>query len=70
MSAGGGADVPWHRVVNVEGRISAAERRPSSDLQRALLEAEGVVFDECGRIDLAVFRWEPRPDLTDRATRD
>jgi hypothetical protein len=27
-------------------------------VQRELLEAEGVVFDEDGRIDLAVYQWE------------
>ncbi len=50
-------DVPWQRVVNAQGRISAA-RRVESGVQRELLEAEGVVFDKDGRIDLDVYRWE------------
>lgn len=46
-------DVPWHRVVNAEGELSA-ERRGScpAGLQRALLEAEGVAFDDRGRVRL------------------
>ncbi len=49
-----GSGVPWHRVVNAQGGISVAAR----ELQQALLEAEGVAFDERGRIDLGVFGWE------------
>ena len=49
-----GSGVPWHRVVNAQGGISIAAR----EHQRALLEAEGVLFDERGRIDLDEFGWE------------
>ena len=48
-------DVPWWRVVNAQGKISA---RPSAPHQRELLEAEGVIFDERERIDLKIFLWE------------
>ncbi len=50
--------VPWHRVVGASGHISVrstdgeVERR-----QRALLEAEGVVFDARGRVPLGRYRW-------------
>ncbi len=50
-------DVPWQRVVNARGRISGA-RRVELGVQRELIEAEGVVFDEDGRIDLGVYQWE------------
>ena len=52
--------VPWHRVVNAQGRIS--ERGPSVivALQRSRLEAEGIVFAAGGRIDLARFGWRSR----------
>jgi len=50
-----GSDVPWHRVINSQGRISL---RAGADLQRKMLEAEGVVFDELGRVDLKRFAWE------------
>jgi methylated-DNA-protein-cysteine methyltransferase related protein len=48
-----GTDVPWHRVVNAKGHISLADDRA----QRALLEREGVCFDDSGRIDLTRYRW-------------
>jgi methylated-DNA-protein-cysteine methyltransferase related protein len=46
--------VPWHRIVNAKGEISLRENAPT---QRRLLEAEGVVFDARGRIDLGRFSW-------------
>ena len=50
--------VPWHRVVNAQGRISP---RPSGcqDYQRILLEEEGVVFDGAGKISLQRYQWRP-----------
>jgi len=52
-------DVPWQRVVNARGEISARSDPGSEPLQRVMLEDEGVVFDERGRISLARFRWDP-----------
>lgn len=54
--------LPWHRVVNAQGRISS---RPGlgPNLQRTLLEEEGIVFDKLGRLDLETFSWEPDPGL-------
>lgn len=49
-------DVPWHRVVNSRGEVSPRSSGDSHELQRMLLEAEGVTFDAHGRIDLARFR--------------
>ncbi len=45
--------VPWHRVVNAQGRVSLKD----DGLQQARLEAEGVVFDATGRIDMKVYGW-------------
>lgn len=47
-----GTKLPWHRVINAAGRISITD--PSR--QRALLESEGVVFEN-GRVNLKRFRW-------------
>lgn len=51
--------VPWQRVVNQEGKVSA---RGIGDLpgdrQRALLEQEGLRFDAQGRLDLRRVRWQ------------
>lgn len=52
--------LPWHRVVNAKGEISYSPARQKADqLQRVLLEEEGVVFNERGRIDLKHYRWQP-----------
>ena len=48
--------VPWHRVLNYRG-CSSLEGQ-AADLQRALLEAEGVPFDDSGRVDMARFAWD------------
>lgn len=48
-------NVPWQRVINSEGKISG---RPGADLQRQLLEAEGVTFDARQRVNLEIFGWE------------
>lgn len=55
-----GTRVPWHRVVNAQGRVSPRATRGADSLQRALLEREGVRFDASGRIELARFGWRPR----------
>lgn len=54
-----GSEVPWQRVINREGRISLRAYPQAEHLQRALLEAEGVVFDQEGRIALEKYRWRP-----------
>ncbi len=51
-----GSDVPWHRVVNSRGAISIS--RHYADRQRAMLEEEGVTFDEAGCTDLQRYGWE------------
>jgi methylated-DNA-protein-cysteine methyltransferase-like protein len=53
-----GSRVPWHRVVNAAGEISARSTDDSMEnVQRIRLEREGVVFDAQGRIRLAMYRW-------------
>jgi methylated-DNA-protein-cysteine methyltransferase-like protein len=54
----GGTDVPWHRVINAQGRISTSCREHDASLQRVMLEEEGVTFDDGGYIDLERYRWE------------
>ena len=52
------SEVPWHRVINAQGRISLKARHPQeTDRQRRLLEREGIIFDAEERIDLRVFGW-------------
>lgn len=52
-------DVPWHRVINAGGTISSRSEPGYEDYQRILLEEEGVVFDNGGRVSLARFQWQP-----------
>ena len=51
-------DVPWQRVVNASGGCST-DRLPDhpKGLQRAMLEAEGIVFRSNGTLDLEHYRW-------------
>lgn len=54
------SDVPWHRVINARGEVSRRTGGSAGErIQRLLLEAEGVVFDTRGRVDLERFRWDP-----------
>jgi len=61
LSACGGA-LPWQRVVNARGRISPRGDGNGEEIQRQLLESEGVRFDEGGRIPLARYRWRPNDE--------
>lgn len=51
--------VPWHRVLNARGEISLRTEPGFEDLQRVLLEREGVRFDANGRVALARVQWPP-----------
>ena len=50
-------DVPAHRVVNHQGYLSGAQSFETYDLQRRLLEAEGVEVSSDQRVDLKKFGW-------------
>jgi methylated-DNA-protein-cysteine methyltransferase related protein len=54
-----GSEVPWWRVINARGEISLRGRGAAADLQRAMLEREGVVFSAEGVVDLRRYRWWP-----------
>ena len=52
--------VPWHRMVNAQGRISMSPGREGSDwMQIALLRAEGIPVDAGGRLPLRRYLWNP-----------
>src|SRR5262245_49503146 len=54
-----GNSVPWHRVINAQGRISTRVGSDGDLIQRALLERERVSFDKTGRVNLELFQWRP-----------
>jgi methylated-DNA-protein-cysteine methyltransferase-like protein len=53
-----GSAVPWHRVINARGEISRRSNDDSHELQRHLLEAEGVMFDAHGRVPIEKYRFK------------
>jgi methylated-DNA-protein-cysteine methyltransferase-like protein len=57
-SMSGKHDLPWHRVVNSRGKISLPRGR-GYELQRALLESEGVIFSLSHTIDFISCLWQP-----------
>jgi methylated-DNA-protein-cysteine methyltransferase-like protein len=55
-----GSTVPWQRVVNARGEVSARRDFDGAPRQRLRLEEEGIRFDAAGRLDLERCRWRPR----------
>ena len=53
-------DIPWQRVINAQGRISTDCGEHSPNLQRFLLENEGVQFNIKDLIDLDRYLWRPQ----------
>jgi methylated-DNA-protein-cysteine methyltransferase-like protein len=54
-----GRNIPWHRVLNAQGRCSTAGLTSPPDLQQRLLEGEGIVFNDKGICDLEKYLWSP-----------
>ena len=52
-------EVPWQRVINHRGGISARGDVERPALQYELLAEEGVAFGADGTCDMARYRWEP-----------
>lgn len=50
--------IPWFRVINSQGKISMPEGSRGYREQRKRLKAEGVTFNESGRISSKAFWWE------------
>jgi methylated-DNA-protein-cysteine methyltransferase related protein len=51
-------EVPWQRVINHSGRITIARAGLNPEVQRRLLEEEGVEFDQAGYVDMRRFGWQ------------
>lgn len=54
-----GNDIPWHRVINAQGKISLKGRGDIADLQKHLLEKEGVIFDINDKINMETYQYLP-----------
>ena len=47
--------IPCHRVVNRKGEVAPSFAFGGDEVQRQLLESEGIVFESNGRIDLEKY---------------
>nr|NJM04421.1 MGMT family protein [Desulfobacula sp.] len=50
-------ELPWHRVINSRGGISLGPSQ-GRELQKALLESEGIEFSANGGLDLKIYLWQ------------
>lgn len=57
-------DVPAQRVINSKGELTGSWAFGGRDQMRRLLEAEGIVFNEGGHVDLKRYGWDPSRDLS------
>ncbi|MCI0515430.1 MGMT family protein [candidate division KSB1 bacterium] len=53
-----GSPVPWHRVINAQGKISTTTITELPDWQKILLEQEGIRVPNDGRIDLSQYQYQ------------
>lgn len=54
--------IPCHRVVFKDGRMATGFAFGGPDEQRGMLAAEGIAFDEEGRVLMEEFQWDGRPE--------
>lgn len=54
--------IPCHRVVFKDGRMATGFAFGGPDEQRKMLAAEGVAFDEEGRVLMDAFQWDGHPE--------
>jgi methylated-DNA-protein-cysteine methyltransferase-like protein len=57
-------NVPAHRVINAKGELTGSWAFGQRGRMRALLEAEGIVFDEHGRVNMKRYGWDPSRDMS------
>ncbi|MDD2822652.1 MAG: methylated-DNA--[protein]-cysteine S-methyltransferase [Candidatus Daviesbacteria bacterium] len=50
-------DLPWHRVINREGYISIKRLEYPKELQKALLQQEGIEVSEGFIVNLKKYGW-------------
>lgn len=57
-----GKAIPWHRVINSQGKISFPAGSAQAEEQRRRLEIEGVRFDDKGKVDFERVGWQGPDD--------
>jgi len=59
-----GGEVPWWRVLNNKGYISIrGNATADKELQKKLLEAEGIEVSENFELDMKKYRYSPDPKI-------
>jgi len=53
--------LPWHRIVNAQGKIAIPKGSRGYERQIALLRAEGIKISN-GQLDMDRYRWDPTLD--------
>ena len=64
-----GKNIPAHRIVNTKGQLSGAWHFGSSDLQKELLESEGIELykaDNLWCLDIEKYIWKPDVNATEQ----
>jgi len=61
-------NLPWHRIINSRGMISL-KKGQGFELQKALLEAEGILVEDNGSINLKKYLWDGKSQKLDRNRR-
>ncbi len=52
-------EIPWQRVINAKGGISPRGKPGAVEIQRILLEEEGIEFALDGTVNLRTYLWQP-----------
>lgn len=47
-------NLPWHRIINSQGKISITDERYAA-IQRKLLISEGIEVSEDGYVDISIY---------------
>lgn len=59
-------NLPWHRVINSQGKISFIKGSKNYNSQRSLLKKEGVVFNDYQKVDFKIYQWKKKPRVVKR----
>ena len=55
-------EIPCHRVVMKDGSLSSAFAFGGINMQKAMLENEGVAVGEDFKVDMQKYRWDAREE--------
>ncbi|HLY30990.1 MAG TPA: MGMT family protein [Ktedonobacterales bacterium] len=57
------ANVPAQRVINSKGELTGSWAFGQRGRMRQLLEQEGIVFNDAGRVNMKRYGWDPMREL-------